>query len=93
MHGMTRCALCPELVRPEDDFTRDDNGRFVHVDCLENAGLPWPSGWWADQEADGWAPTFQIGRAGCVSLPIWFKTEEECLSFMRENIIGAGLLP
>lgn len=32
---MIRCHVCRELVRPEDDFTRDEHGRFVHVDCLD----------------------------------------------------------
>jgi hypothetical protein len=32
---MIRCAICPDLVRPEDDFTRDDQGHFMHMDCLE----------------------------------------------------------
>jgi len=30
-----RCSGCRELVRPEDDFTRDDAGRFWHIDCIE----------------------------------------------------------
>jgi len=35
-HARPRCPGCPELVRPEDDFTRDDTGRFWHVDCWED---------------------------------------------------------
>jgi hypothetical protein len=33
---MPRCAICGESVRPEDDFSRDEQGRFVHADCAED---------------------------------------------------------
>jgi hypothetical protein len=32
---MNRCHVCGELIRSEDTFTRDDHGRFVHIDCYE----------------------------------------------------------
>lgn len=33
---MPRCHVCHELVRPEDDFYRDERGRFVHADCADD---------------------------------------------------------
>lgn len=52
------------------------------------------TGWWAEDIGDGsWVPTIQLGSVLCLSLPAWFKTEAECLEFIRANLVGAGELP
>ena len=55
-------------------------------------------GWFADVDLDvkagppKWQPCFETGHGHVPSFAIWFDTEEECLGWIRENILGAGLL-
>jgi len=48
--------------------------------------------WWPelDNEQPGWCPTLQTDT-GCFSLPMWFETETECLEYIRNEIVGAGV--
>lgn len=54
------------------------------------------NGWWAEHtDADDrrypWVPTLQ-SEGCCFSLPIWFASEEECLDWIKSDIIGLGFL-
>jgi len=52
-------------------------------------------GWWAAEESDRgdfpWVPHVQL-RSVCLDLDISFKTEAECLEFIRTEILPLGLL-
>lgn len=56
-------------------------------------------GWFADTAMDGddppdgypWQPVLQAGNS-CHPIDVWFRTEEECLSYIRDNILGKGVL-
>lgn len=57
------------------------------------------AGWFADvsDEADRtegfpWQPFLQLDGL-CLPLPMWFATEEECVVFIRTEIIGRGEWP
>lgn len=50
--------------------------------------------WWAEKDSDAlegypWCPTLQTDNS-CFSLPVWFAIEEECETFIKEEILGAG---
>jgi hypothetical protein len=55
--------------------------------------------WWAEHDPEGalspnypWRPTLQTGSSMCHSFEgISFGSEEDCLDFIRTEIIGAGL--
>lgn len=55
-------------------------------------------GWFADQGnyedagPDGfpWQPVLQAG-CNCHPIDVWFKTEEECRTYIRDVILGKGL--
>jgi hypothetical protein len=52
-----------------------------------------PTGWFADIDPDvdhRWQPCLQLG-GWCPSMPVWFKSEQECLDFIRDEIIGQGM--
>lgn len=56
-----------------------------------------PTGWFpdVDNEADvhwPWRPYLQVSGA-CLPLAVSFDTEEACLAWIRENVIGQGELP
>lgn len=55
-------------------------------------------GWFADladeEERDPrcpWQPFLQISGC-CFPLPVWFASEEDCMEFIRDDIVGRGLL-
>jgi hypothetical protein len=59
------------------------------------------AGWFADpgdKDDDGyderypWRPYLQIS-AGCVPLRLWFASKEDCEQFIRDEVLGKGLLP
>jgi hypothetical protein len=52
-------------------------------------------GWFADLDESAtddfrWAPHLQADGV-IPSLDIWFRTEDECMDWIRENVIGRGL--
>jgi hypothetical protein len=51
------------------------------------------TGWFADRGPtdDGWFPCVQTETLN-LDLEVWFETEAECLRFIREEILGLGLL-
>lgn len=57
--------------------------------------------WWAEHDPENalsrdypWRPTLQVGSGMCISLEgVSFGSEEDCLDFIRTEIIGAGLDP
>ena len=53
-------------------------------------------GWFAALDEDqaqvgqmAWQPSLQL-EGICLELPIWFKSEMECLEFIDDEIIGKG---
>jgi hypothetical protein len=61
------------------------------------SGMDEIQGWFADQDdRDGtremrWRPYLQ-GEAACIPLDIWFDTKDACEGYIREQVIGAGML-
>ena len=56
------------------------------------------AGWFASEsdpeDATPWGPyqPFVQVSGGCFPLPIWFSTVEDCERFIREDLIGLGVL-
>lgn len=53
-------------------------------------------GWFADVDPDAgtrfiWQPCLQLEGA-CSALDIWFENEEDCLEFIRTEILPLGML-
>lgn len=38
-----------------------------------------------------WFPALEVGGSS-YPLPVWFATEDECEAFIRDTVIGKGLL-
>uniref|UniRef100_UPI003F493582 hypothetical protein n=1 Tax=Streptosporangium sp. CA-235898 TaxID=3240073 RepID=UPI003F493582 len=57
---------------------RSDNGWFAEWDRETTNG-----GWRPVLQLDGHAPDFDI----------WFSTKQECEDWIREEVIGCGMLP
>lgn len=59
------------------------------------------TGWWAERPDDGdhevatpeypWVPTLQTDGS-CLSLPVAFATEEQCVHWIEDNVLDVGLL-
>lgn len=57
-----------------------------------------PTGWFAEFDEDGpadakWRPTLQLAGGVGADFEMWLRTEEDCLRFIREEVIGAGMFP
>jgi hypothetical protein len=55
-----------------------------------------PRGWFADIDRDAepnypWQPCLQLDGI-CHSFQVWFATEAECVAYIKEQILGRGLL-
>lgn len=56
------------------------------------------TGWFADIDSDDatppyiWQPCVQVTGGLCTSLQIWFASKEECLKFIREDILTTSHL-
>lgn len=53
-------------------------------------------GWFADIDNEGddpatWQPVLAYD-GGCVAVSVWFHSERECLDFIRDVIVGKGML-
>jgi hypothetical protein len=54
-------------------------------------------GWFADIDEGTpsgdmqWAPFLQLDW-GAPSMDVWFASEEDCLRFIREEVVGKGVL-
>ena len=48
-------------------------------------------GWFAECDETGWQPYAQT-EWGHFPLEVWFPTEQACESFIREQIVGLGIL-
>lgn len=53
------------------------------------------TGWFADIDSDQtgeyrWQPCLQLD-GWCPPLPVWFKTEQDCLDFIRTEVISQGI--
>jgi len=54
------------------------------------------TGWFADVDPDvsddhTWQPCLLLDDIR-LSLDLWFATEEECLAFIRKDVVGRGVL-
>lgn len=53
-------------------------------------------GWFADtapfSDSDGWQPCLETGAGHVPCFDIWFKTEQECMNWIREYALDAGML-
>ncbi|MFD9739457.1 hypothetical protein [Umezawaea sp. NPDC059074] len=54
------------------------------------------TGWFADVDPDvsddhTWQPCLLLDDVR-LSLDLWFATEEECLAFIRKEVVGRGVL-
>lgn len=56
-------------------------------------------GWFADVDPEEaprrgyeYQPCLQLEGGICLSFDVWFKTEDECVDYIRTNIIGKQLL-
>lgn len=59
-----------------------------------------PRGWFADIDEDTgpsdpyrWQPCLETGAGHIPCFSVWFATEDECTQWIRENVLGVGLLP
>lgn len=53
-------------------------------------------GWFADTDDEmtgdfKWQPVLQEGCC-CFPLPVWFPSEQACEQYIREKILGKGML-
>lgn len=56
------------------------------------------NGWFADIDTDQtgthvWQPCLQHQPGMIMSMSIWFSTEQDCQTFIRDCIIGHGFAP
>lgn len=53
------------------------------------------TGWfaeWEDDDGSGWRPVLQCSGGFMVTCQgPWFYSEQECLDFIRHDILGAGM--
>ena len=57
----------------------------------------YPTGWCAsvDDEATGdwkWQPTLAVPGM-CLTFDMWFVSQDDCMAYIREEILGQGLWP
>lgn len=92
-----------EFRHPEAQFQHGTNslrharGACTVCDLAYGRNAP-ARGWFADidEEATGahrWQACLETGTGIVPSISIWFATEEDCLQWIRENVLGVGLLP
>lgn len=53
-------------------------------------------GWFAEPDPETpaypWRPVLQLEGTCAPDFDIWFKTKDECETWIRENVLGAGML-
>lgn len=55
-------------------------------------------GWFGDVDPEAqsdyqWQPCLETGTGHVPCFDVWFATEAECVEWIRENVIGVGMLP
>jgi hypothetical protein len=55
-------------------------------------------GWFADVDPDEtgehrWQACLETGTGIVPSVSIWFATEDDCTQWIRDNVLGVGMLP
>lgn len=56
-----------------------DEGWFAEFDREASAGVPW-------------RPVLQLDGGHAPDLDIWFASQQECEDWIRDNVIGRGML-
>lgn len=57
------------------------------------------TGWFADVDTElpegnawSWQPCLQAEEGVCHSFEVWFRTEEECVAYIRERILSQRMI-